>query len=71
MIMPLSMAAGQRGVFLATAAATGAIMFERSRAGDASLATGPIPQCWVCGQNLTASFRKAGVHPECLYGLGE
>jgi 3-hydroxyisobutyrate dehydrogenase len=66
-----ALAAGQRGVVLPIASSIGAMMIEKTMARDALLkARGPIdpiPQCGLCGQELAAPFRKAGVHPECAY----
>ena len=66
-----AVAAGQRGVVLPITASIGAMIIEKTMARDAFLEargmTGPIPQCQICGQELAAPFRKAGVHPECAY----
>ena len=66
-----ALAAGQRGVVLPIAATIGASMAEKLRVRDAMLEasgrTGPLPQCRICGQELASPFRKAGVHPECVY----
>jgi 3-hydroxyisobutyrate dehydrogenase-like beta-hydroxyacid dehydrogenase len=66
-----ALAAGQRGVVLPIAATIGALMAEKMKTRDVDLEargmTGPIPQCRVCGQELAAPFREAGVHSECAY----
>jgi 3-hydroxyisobutyrate dehydrogenase len=66
-----AVAAGQRGVVLPIAATIGATMAEKMRARDLYLdargMTGPIPQCKICGQELAAPYRAAGVHPECAF----
>ncbi len=66
-----ALAAGQRGVVLPITAMIGASMAEKMKNRDAFLKargmTGPIPQCRICGQELAAPFRDAGVHPECAY----
>jgi 3-hydroxyisobutyrate dehydrogenase-like beta-hydroxyacid dehydrogenase len=66
-----ALAAGQRGVILPITATIGASMADKMRKRDAYLEehgmTGPIPRCQICGQELAAPFRKAGVHPECAY----
>ena len=66
-----ALAAGQRGVVLPITASIGAMIIEKTMARDAFLAargmTESIPQCQICGQELAAPFRKAGVHPECAY----
>jgi hypothetical protein len=42
------------------------------RRRDRELAAAPTGQqakfCEVCGQDLAASFREAGIHPECRPG---
>jgi hypothetical protein len=72
MIMPLSIAAAQHDIFLPIAAAA---RVEKTTARDAFLqargVTGFVEQCRICGQELAAPFRKVGVHPPCLYSLGE
>jgi 3-hydroxyisobutyrate dehydrogenase-like beta-hydroxyacid dehydrogenase len=64
-------AAGQRGVILPVAAIIGASMEEKMKVRDAFLEehqmTAPLPRCGICGQELAAPFRQAGVHPECAY----
>lgn len=66
-----AVAAGQRGVVLPIAAMIGASMAEKMKKRDEFLVargmTGPIPPCRICGQELAAPFRNAGVHPECAY----
>lgn len=66
-----ALAAGQRGLVLPITASIGAMIVEKTKARDAFLIargmTGPIPQCRICGQELAAPFRKAGIHPECAY----
>ena len=66
-----ALAAGLRGVVLPVTATIGASMAEKLKKRDAFLEasgmTGPIPQCGICGQELAAPFRNAGVHPECAY----
>jgi 3-hydroxyisobutyrate dehydrogenase-like beta-hydroxyacid dehydrogenase len=66
-----ALAAGQRGVVLPIAATIGASMAEKMKTRDAFLAargmTDPIPRCRVCGQELAAPFREAGVHTECAH----
>ena len=66
-----AIAAGQRGVVLPIAASIGAVMGEKMKARDEYLEAkglaGPIPQCTICGQELAAPFRKAGVHPHCAF----
>ena len=64
-------AAGQRGVILPIAATIGASMEEKMKVRDTFVEehgmTAPLPRCGICGQELAAPFRHAGVHPECAY----
>ncbi len=66
-----ALAAGQRGVVLPISATIGASMAEKMKARDALVEargmTGLIPRCDICGQELAAPFREAGVHPECAH----
>ena len=62
-------AAGDRGVTLPVTAGIGMMIGQKFRERDQFLADndmlGPIPTCQICGQELAAPFRSAGVHPEC------
>jgi len=62
-------AAGERGVTLPVTAGIGVMIGQKYRERDQFLAEndllGPIPLCEICGQELAAPFRAAGVHPEC------
>lgn len=62
-------AAGERGVTLPVAAGIGMMIGQKFRERDQYLADndmlGPIPTCRICGQELAAPFRTAGLHPEC------
>jgi 3-hydroxyisobutyrate dehydrogenase-like beta-hydroxyacid dehydrogenase len=64
-------AAGQRGVILPIAAIIGASMEDKMKARDAFVEehemTAPLPRCGICGQELGAPFREAGIHPECAH----
>jgi 3-hydroxyisobutyrate dehydrogenase-like beta-hydroxyacid dehydrogenase len=64
-------AAGLRGVILPIVATIGASMEEKMKVRDAFVEehdmTAPLPRCGICGQELAAPFRQAGVHPECAY----
>ena len=67
-----AIAAGQRGVTLSVTAVIADAMPSMLRRRDRELAVAP-PQpaavfCSVCGQDLAASFRAAGIHPECRPG---
>jgi len=70
-----AMAAGQRGVVLPIAAGIGAMMADKMKARDQFLeARGlivPLPRCTVCNQELATPYRKAGVHPECMFDTRE
>ena len=66
-----AVAAGQRGVVLPIAAAIGAMMAEKMKARDqyaeARGLTAPLPRCTICNHELASPYRKAGVHPECVF----
>jgi 3-hydroxyisobutyrate dehydrogenase len=66
-----AVAAGQRGVMLPIAAAIGAMMAEKMKARDEYVAarglTAPLPRCTICNHELAPPYRKAGVHPECVF----
>jgi 3-hydroxyisobutyrate dehydrogenase len=67
-----AIAAGMRGVTLSVTSVIADAMPSMLRRRDRELAAGP-PQppaqlCEVCGQDLAASFRAAGIHPECRPG---
>lgn len=70
-----AMAAGQRGVVLPVAAGIGAMMADKLKARDQFLEarglTVPLPRCAVCNHELAAPYRKAGVHPECVFDTRE
>jgi 3-hydroxyisobutyrate dehydrogenase-like beta-hydroxyacid dehydrogenase len=67
-----AIAAGQRGVTLSLTSVIADAMPSVLRRRDRELAASPTrPQaqfCSVCGQDLAASFREAGIHPECRPG---
>jgi len=62
-------------VVLPIAAGIGAMMADKMKARDQFLeARGlivPLPRCTVCNQELAAPYRKAGVHPECVFDTRE
>ena len=67
-----AIAAGVRGVTLSVTSVIADAMPSMLRRRDRELAAAPTAQpakfCEVCGQDLAASFREAGVHPECRPG---
>jgi 3-hydroxyisobutyrate dehydrogenase-like beta-hydroxyacid dehydrogenase len=69
-----AIAAGMRGVTLSVTSVIADAMPSMLRRRDRELASmPPRPEaklCSVCGQDLAASFRDAGLHPECREGYG-
>jgi 3-hydroxyisobutyrate dehydrogenase len=69
-----AIAAGLRGVPLPVVSVIADAMPSMLRRRDRELAAQPprpaAKLCEVCGQDLAASFREAGIHPECRPGYG-
>jgi 3-hydroxyisobutyrate dehydrogenase len=67
-----AVAAGHRGVTLSVTSVIADAMPYMLRRRDREIAAaGGLPEakfCSVCGQDLAASFRAAGIHPECRPG---
>jgi 3-hydroxyisobutyrate dehydrogenase-like beta-hydroxyacid dehydrogenase len=67
-----AIAAGERDVLLSITAVISDAMPSMLRRRDRELsAAGGLPEakfCSVCGQDLAAMFREAGIHPECRPG---
>jgi 3-hydroxyisobutyrate dehydrogenase len=67
-----AIAAGVRGVTLSVTSVIADAMPSMLRRRDRELAAAPTAQptkfCQVCGQDLAATFREAGIHPECRPG---
>lgn len=67
-----AIAAGLRGVSLPVTSVIADAMPSMLRRRDRELARqppgSPAKLCEVCGQDLAASFREAGLHPECRPG---